>query len=471
MNADTDEFQKKVFCIINSIDFCFNQKLIHKRSDFTPEYLYLFSSILRPILENSNISLDKSLYEFLSKILLNEDQEHPELNEKKCVNRIRKHLLIGNQIEFRCLLLSQVIYILKLLEITLEDPLSMVQEKLNFSNKQFSRIKECVDNPACIKDKNLLSYYKPYLSFLDSLATYNSLPIVNVGVCAIMSAGKSSFINALLGYDYLPVRNEATTAHITSVYDNDNSQKLIGFTKHNNELKNIGNNLLEKDVNSWNADTDVSHIYLQGDLDNISNKGLIVSVHDTPGTNNSIDDSHHQITMDFLKTNKVNLLIFVADTTHLSTNDEQSLLKEIYETVISKQKIKPIFVLNKADCIDNEKESLEIIIENYRTFLSNIGFLDAKILPVSAKAARLFKMAIKGKGDKFTESENDVFPSLLRKFNKRLFLDTRENIELNNSSITLDGETYELNEIYTALIHTGIKKVEEEIEKTLRGEN
>lgn len=97
--------------------------------------------------------------------------------------------------------------------------------------------------------------------------------------------------------------------------------------------------------------------------------------------------------------------------------------------------------------------------------------MDAKILPVSAKAARLFKMAIKGKGDKFTESENDVFPSLLRKFNKRLFLDTRENIELNNSSITLDGETYELNEIYTALIHTGIKKVEEEIEKTLRGEN
>ena len=137
---------------------------------------------------------------------------------------------------------------------------------------------------------------------------------------------------------------------------------------------------------------------------NFPNKGLIVSVHDTPGTNNSIDDSHHQITMDFLKTNKVNLLIFVADTTHLSTNDEQSLLKEIYETVISKQKIKPIFVLNKADCIDNEKESLEIIIENYRTFLSNIGFLDAKILPVSAKAARLFKMAIKGKGDKFTES-------------------------------------------------------------------
>lgn len=368
-------------------------------------------------------------------------------------------------------MLSQISYILKLLEIPMEPSLSVIQEKLNFSNKQFSRIKECINNPESIKDKKLLSFYKPYLSFLDSLAAYNSLPIVNVGVCAIMSAGKSSFINALLGYDYLPVRNEATTARITSVYDNDNSQKLIGFTMHNNQLRNIGNELLEKDVNSWNADTEVSHIYLQGDLDNISNKGRIVSVHDTPGTNNSIDDSHHQITIDFLKTNKLNLLIFVADTTHLCTNDEEVLLKEIYETVISKQKIQTIFILNKADCIDTEKESLEVIIENYKTFLANIGFLDAKILPVSAKAARLFKMAIKGKGEKFTEAEIDIFPSLLRKFNKRLFLDTRENIEWNNSSIILDEETYELNEIHTALVHTGIKKIEEEIEKTLRGEN
>jgi len=257
MNTDTDELRKKVFCIINSIDFCFNQKLIYKRNDFSPEYLYLFSSVLNVILKNSNITLDKILYDFLSKIILNEVQGHPELNEKKCINRIRSHLIIGNQIEFRYLLLSQISYILKLLEIPMEPSLSVIQEKLNFSNKQFSRIKECINNPESIKDKKLLSFYKPYLSFLDSLAAYNSLPIVNVGVCAIMSAGKSSFINALLGYDYLPVRNEATTARITSVYDNDNSQKLIGFTMHNNQLRNIGNELLEKDVNSWNADTEV----------------------------------------------------------------------------------------------------------------------------------------------------------------------------------------------------------------------
>ena len=37
-----------------------------------------------------------------------------------------------------------------------------------------------------------------------------------------MGAGKSTFINALLGCDVLPARNEATTAKITSVYDRDN---------------------------------------------------------------------------------------------------------------------------------------------------------------------------------------------------------------------------------------------------------
>ena len=48
------------------------------------------------------------------------------------------------------------------------------------------------------------------------------LPIKNIAVCATMSSGKSTLVNALLGNDVLPARNEATPAKITSIMDSYN---------------------------------------------------------------------------------------------------------------------------------------------------------------------------------------------------------------------------------------------------------
>ncbi len=51
----------------------------------------------------------------------------------------------------------------------------------------------------------------------------------DVYVAATMSAGKSTFINAMLGCDLLPAANEATTATIATITDNDNC-KVGEFT-------------------------------------------------------------------------------------------------------------------------------------------------------------------------------------------------------------------------------------------------
>ena len=67
------------------------------------------------------------------------------------------------------------------------------------------------------------------------ITNYMSLPIINVGIFATMSAGKSTFINALLDKDIIPARNEACTSKIISIRDNDSmNDKIFGYCSLDN---------------------------------------------------------------------------------------------------------------------------------------------------------------------------------------------------------------------------------------------
>lgn len=469
--TDSESLNKKIFSIINWLDFSLNQKFFYKKTELTDAYLFLFSSFLFYIVGNQQNSIDGAVKDYLYKTVAAVLNKYPQLDEVTCAKRIKKHFLFGNKTDFRYLLVSQIWYTVNLTGISAGDDFkNILREKLLFKEEEFSVALNYANNPQFIKDKMVAQSFSAYLDFVKNLASYNSLTIANIGVCATMSAGKSSFVNALLGYDYLPVRNEATTARVTSVYDNDHSEKLIGFTMNGDKVIRIEDNLSEKDVNVWNSDANISHILLQGDFDNIGNNGIVVAVHDTPGTNNSGDKTHHKITMDFLSSHKMDAIVFVANVEQLCTTDEKALLKELYEKVTAPQNIPMIFVLNKADSIDTEKESLEDVIVDYKEFVADIGFSDAKVFPVSSKAARLLKMAIKGHGNLFTESECDAFPSIVRKFTKRLILGNSDGSVTvsGNAQVSVDGEQYESAVLQTAFIHSGINTIEKEIESIVR---
>ncbi len=191
--------------------------------------------------------------------------------------------------------------------------------------------------------------------------------------------------------------------------------------------------------NGWNNDAETNRIFLQGDLDGIGNKGLIVAVHDTPGTNNSGDRNHHKITMDFLTSQKLDALIFVANATQLKTTDEHALLKEIFKKVVKQNNLPVIFVLNKADELDSEKENISEIITEYGKYLSEIGFEIPKVFPVSSKAARILKMV-----------KNDFSEKLTGKEKKELKV---------------------IQTLFPDLISTGLPEVEKNIEKIIGGKN
>ncbi|HBB13434.1 MAG TPA: hypothetical protein DCZ76_04070 [Treponema sp.] len=313
--------------------------------------------------------------------------------------------------------------------------------------------------------------YNEFIEFKNQEENYKKLPIKNIAVCATMSAGKSTFVNALLGLDVLPARNEATTAKITSVYDKDKAKTLLGFVNKNKKIEEECLDANLSIIDGWNGSSKVTRIFLQGDLDGIGNNGIIVAMHDTPGTNNSGDEAHHNVTMSFLTSQKLDALIFVANATQLETTDEYTLLKEIFDKVVKPNNLPVIFVMNKADCIDTEKESLEIIISNYKKYLTEIGFPPPKVFTVSSKAARLLKMVLSGKETNFSEAECDIFPSIVKKFTKRLVFDNSDDSNKNDFQIVVDDEHYNSSVIQTALIHTGIKKIEKEIEMIVKQED
>ena len=317
--------------------------------------------------------------------------------------------------------------------------------------------------------------YSAFVAFRDAEIAYAHLPVKNCVVCATMSAGKSTFVNALLGMDVLPARHGAATAKVTSVYDRDDVDGLIGFAEYSSGgFTDVDAAIDSSIIDSCNADNGITRIFLQGDLDGIANEGFKVAVHDTPGTNNSGDRKHHSVTKKFLQESAPDVVVYVANAEQLCTTDEGDLLKELFSGTVCSHGTPVLFVLNKADSIDTEKESLAGLMERYKAFLTQIGFTNPVVCPVSSKAARLIKMALKGRAECFSDSERDDFPLMTRRFTKRLVFDEampHQEACHSSAQIAVDGEEYEASALCTALSHTGIKRIETELEKLLTSTN
>lgn len=317
--------------------------------------------------------------------------------------------------------------------------------------------------------------YSSFVVFRDVETEYANLPVKNCVVCATMSAGKSTFVNALLGMDVLPARHGAATAKVTSVYDRDGVDGLIGFVEYSSGgFSDVDATIDSSVIDRCNADKSITRIFLQGDLDGIANVGFKVAVHDTPGTNNSGDRKHHSVTKRFLRESSPDVVVYVANAEQLCTTDEIDLLKELFSGVVCPHGTPVLFVLNKADSIDTEKESMAGLMERYKAFLAQIGFTNPNVCPVSSKAARLIKMALKGRAECFSDSERDDFPLMARQFAKRLAFDEEMPHRETGHSLTpisVGGEEYEASALCTALSRTGIKRIETELETLLTSAN
>ncbi|MDR3333917.1 MAG: dynamin family protein [Treponema sp.] len=313
----------------------------------------------------------------------------------------------------------------------------------------------------------------PLTEFIVGEQSYYKLPRIHVSVYATMSAGKSTFVNALLGHDYLPSKNEACTAKITSIYDNDSMNYVIGYTVKKGQ-RTYSAAVTNETLEAWNSDPETTEVVLEGDLDGLCSDTVVFVAHDTPGVNYSGEEEHLKITLGHLREVKPAAVLCVLDATQMGTTDSRKALQMLQEALTENKKSEILFVMNKADMFDPQKESLAAALGRMAEDLADQGFKHPVIVPVSARAARLFKMALKGKGDGFSENETDDFIRLIRYFSRggndfnalttgvpeRYPLESEYSKMGNGKEITIEGKNYPSEMVRKALLCTGIPTVE-----------
>lgn len=185
-----------------------------------------------------------------------------------------------------------------------------------------------------------------------------------IAVIANMSAGKSTFINALFGEDILPTADEATTDCATFIYGkSDKKEAVIYFEDNKNKVILNEKNLIEELKQYAKKDEDcsdekykkVKYINLNYPFSNLkigeSIKLNIIFI-DTPGPNNTgtYQDKHKDQTNQVLR--DADMALFLFNYRELDANlksDEQGLWEIIRKKNELDKNFQIHFILNKID--------------------------------------------------------------------------------------------------------------------------
>lgn len=237
-------------------------------------------------------------------------------------------------------------------------------------------------------------------------------------VVSTMSSGKSTLINALIGQDLFPSRNDACTAKIIRYIRNNRLKYVKAIAKGEEEIR--VNNITKNNLDEINSNSNYDSITLIGPIRSLYKYKKTIEIIDTPGTNNSLDKNHMNITLDFLGSGEFDVILYVLNVTQLGVNDDLFLLKRIKEYLDKNRDKKIVFVLNKMDQIDEEIESIDEIYNNAIKYIKNIGLHEVRLVSISAELAKLVK---KDKYEELTTREK-------RKFKMYKIMSTESNNKL-----------------------------------------
>lgn len=220
-----------------------------------------------------------------------------------------------------------------------------------------------------------------------------------IAVVATMSSGKSTLINALLGHDLMPTRNEATTASITKIYQHYLDIYQARALDHSGEAIDGWEDATLEQMEQYNDDPDVHTTELRGPVHLESKEGIDLVLVDTPGPNNSQDASHKKATFDYIQSKELPLILYVLNATQLGIEDDHALLRALKREMEEGGRLSSkrfLFVLNKIDTLDPERESMEHVMNNARQYLESHGIQNPRIFPITAKFAQLLRMDLRG---------------------------------------------------------------------------
>lgn len=300
-----------------------------------------------------------------------------------------------------------------------------------------------------------------------------------INVIATMSSGKSTLINALLGRKLMPSKNEACTATITNILDNDSEQFSAEALDINDKVVQHIPELTYEIMNDLNENPDVYRIIAEGNIPFLDARSTALMLVDTPGPNNSQNQAHKNTTYRTINNDSNNLILYVLNGTQLSTNDDAALLHYVADQIKKGGKQvrdRFIFVINKMDGFNPEEEDIGKAIKAAKVYLSSYGIEDPQIFPCSAYTALNIRTYFDGVDiDNLTRSEERKLPSAARdtlpmidKFNEYEDMHLEKYSTLSPSAqrkldyrLSRSEEAHDTKE--QALIHCGIYSIEEAI--------
>lgn len=301
-----------------------------------------------------------------------------------------------------------------------------------------------------------------------------------INIVATMSAGKSTLLNSLLGEEIMPSSQEACTAIITNIKNNDS---LTDFTAkvydHKNRQIAESDNATLEEMTKWNGNENVSVIDMEGNIPFVdseeSNSNLVMV--DTPGPNNARDKEHGKTMWRMLGSSSKTLVLYVLNATQLGTEDDKKALARVKKSMSvggKQSRDRFIFVVNKLDDLKAKNEDVSRTLQNVRDYLEkdkNIGIKNPNIYAASALNALQIRTLLKDRSvsdltyrnieegqlliniqqsieykDHHLEKYAPEIPSVKKKINDRL-------------ELAIQNE----DEKEQALIHSGIPSIEEAI--------
>lgn len=288
-----------------------------------------------------------------------------------------------------------------------------------------------------------------------------------VNVVATMSAGKSTLINALLRQRLMPAKQEACTATITEIKDNDADYFTAKVYDSNGNLIQTHPELTFEIMNSLNSNPEVSRVHVEGNIPFVTADDVSLVLVDTPGPNNSRDPEHKVATYRMLSESSKTVVLYILNATQLAVNDDYNLLSHVAESmkVGGKQsRDRFIFVVNKLDDFRKGEDSIEAAIAKVRDYLKDNGIENPNIYPASALTALDIRTILANSDD---DNDDDVYTAKgkVRKFNRNeemhfekiapLTPSVRGEIETRLARAKENGDANE-----EALIHCGIVPIE-----------
>jgi len=298
----------------------------------------------------------------------------------------------------------------------------------------------------------------------------------DVLVLATMSAGKTSFINALIGQELLHTANEATTACVTRVEHRQGAKRFSGacYCYNDTELASQRSPSVAL-LRDWNANAEVKRISLAGTFKVVPRPAPGLVLHDTPGPNNSQDESHARLMLEAIRNVSFKALCYVLNASQLGTRDDRLLLEQLREELAGKPAQPIYFILNKVDLLDPEKgESIEGYVHNAQRYLRDIGFEQPIIIPTMASAALYARKALSA--ETLTRAQRSKLRQVLDDLdaNKRALLNATvapdlikhrvckalNNLERKQQAKALDTRAYDKNQLHQLVTISGLKTVE-----------